>query len=94
MRERLLRIAVTAIFLLPAPLTADILRLRNGKEVEGTFLGATARQVEFLPSSGQAIKIALDSVITDHCHDNITTSATRMISSIESLRAHPGSSDS
>ena len=42
--------------------TADNLVLRDGKSMAGTFLGATARQVEFLPSSGKAVKIPIESV--------------------------------
>ncbi len=44
------------------PIHADNLVLRNGKEINGTFLGATARQIEFLPSSGKSMKVALDSI--------------------------------
>src|SRR5262249_160507 len=46
------------------PLYGDTLVLRNGKEINGTFLGATPRQIEFLPSSGQSTKIAIESVET------------------------------
>jgi len=46
----------------PLPLAADTLVLRNGKELSGTFLGASARQIEFLPQSGKAVKISIDSV--------------------------------
>src|SRR3954466_14140905 len=38
---------------------ADTLALRNGKTIEGTFVGGSARQVEFLPTSGQAMKVSV-----------------------------------
>src|SRR6185295_17380650 len=44
------------------PIHADTLVLRNGKEINGTLLGATTRQIDFLPSSGKAMKVASDTV--------------------------------
>src|SRR4051812_22851300 len=43
---------------------ADTLVLRSGQEIAGTLLGATARQLEFLPSSGKSMKVGLDKVET------------------------------
>jgi hypothetical protein len=43
---------------------ADTLALRNGKTMEGTFVGGTARQVEFLPASGQSMKVPLTDVVS------------------------------
>ena len=40
-------------------LSADTLVLRNGKTLIGTFLGGTARQVDFLSGSGQSISVAI-----------------------------------
>jgi hypothetical protein len=45
-------------------LAADMLVLRGGKAVSGTFLGGNARQVEFLPESGETLKVPIDSVKT------------------------------
>src|SRR3954466_1913177 len=42
--------------------SADTLALKNGKTFEGTFVGGSARQVEFLPSSGQAMKVLVTDV--------------------------------
>jgi hypothetical protein len=42
--------------------SGDTLSLRDGKSMTGTFLGATARQIDFLPESGKAIKVSLDTV--------------------------------
>jgi hypothetical protein len=61
------RIPLTALALaplLPLLLRADVLVLRDGREFTGTFLGATARQIEFMPSSGKSIKAPLDSVMS------------------------------
>jgi outer membrane lipoprotein SlyB len=36
--------------------------LRDGKKMDGTLLGATSRQIEFLPSAGKAVKVPIDQV--------------------------------
>jgi hypothetical protein len=43
---------------------ADTILLREGKALEGTFLGGTARQLEFLAASGQTIKVSLRDVLS------------------------------
>jgi hypothetical protein len=43
---------------------ADTLRLRSGQALEGTFLGADARQIKFLGPDGQAKTYALTDVDT------------------------------
>jgi hypothetical protein len=43
-------------------LNGDTLALRNGKSIEGTFVGGSARHIEFLPASGQTFKVALSDV--------------------------------
>src|SRR5262245_42431733 len=53
-----------ALLLAPCEGHADTLVLRSGKEISGTFLGATARQIEFLPASGNSIKVGLDTVVS------------------------------
>src|ERR1043165_687167 len=56
--------SITLAALLTASLGAhaDTLILLSGKQISGTFLGATARQIEFLPTSGKAVKVALNTV--------------------------------
>ena len=44
------------------PLQADTISLRDGKTVNGTFLGATTRQIEFLPASGKTLQIPISNV--------------------------------
>jgi hypothetical protein len=53
---------VVALFLGLCWASADTLALRNGKTVEGTFVGGSARQMEFLPASGQTMKVSLADV--------------------------------
>jgi len=63
MKPRTLHIVL--VFLVsaaPVLLHADTLILRNGKAIEGTMLGATARSVDFMPVSGKAIKVAIADV--------------------------------
>jgi hypothetical protein len=57
-----LRTIFLALAFAALPIEADTLVLRDGKEIGGTFLGATARQIEFLPSSGKPVKFGLDAV--------------------------------
>lgn len=47
-------------------LVGDSIELRNGKNLEGTFIGGSARQVEFLPASGATMKIPLTDVVAIH----------------------------
>jgi hypothetical protein len=47
-------------------LQADSIVLRDGRSLEGTFIGGTARQVEFLPDSGKTIKVSLAEVKSVH----------------------------
>src|SRR5262249_49952219 len=58
------RNVVLALTFAALPILADTLVLRDGKEIRGTFLGATARQIEFLPTSGKSLKVAIDTVQT------------------------------
>lgn len=43
-------------------LNADTVRLRDGKTLEGTFVGGSARGVEFLATSGQTLKLPIESI--------------------------------
>jgi len=45
-------------------LNADTLALRSGKTLNGTFLGASARQLDFLPASGQSMTVPIEDVKT------------------------------
>jgi len=43
-------------------LNADTVRTRDGKTIEGTFVGASARQVDLLTSSGQTLKLPIEGI--------------------------------
>src|SRR3954447_5272525 len=45
-----------------ALLNADTVRLRDGKTLDGKFVGASAQQVDFLTASGETIKFSIDNV--------------------------------
>jgi hypothetical protein len=47
-------VVLLAALVLVASSNADTLRLRSGRTVQGTFLGADTRQISFLESSGQS----------------------------------------
>jgi hypothetical protein len=55
---------VLACSLVAPEASADMLVLRDGKSFSGTFLGGNARQVEFLPESGETLKVPIDRVKT------------------------------
>ena len=57
-----LSISLTSIVLSGVTLRADSLVLRSGKTLDGTFLGGSVRQVEFLPASGKEITIPIEDV--------------------------------
>src|SRR4051794_37323880 len=56
------RSTLLALVCFAIPLAADTLLLRDGKSIEGTLLSASARQMEFLPSSGKPLKLPIDTV--------------------------------
>jgi hypothetical protein len=62
MRHTLSLTALAALGFAAVPLFADTLLLRDGNKIDGTFVGATARQIEFLPSSGKTIKVSIDKI--------------------------------
>lgn len=45
-----------------APLRADSIALRNGKKTEGTLLGANTRQIDFLTSEGESLRVPIEDV--------------------------------
>ena len=62
MKYPALPIPVLLMALAALTLNADTLVLRDGKNMAGTFLGATTRHIEFLPSAGKAVKVPIQSV--------------------------------
>jgi len=44
------------------PLSADSVALRNGKKTNGSFLGASARQIDFLSSEGESLRVPIEDV--------------------------------
>ena len=52
MRRQTPFLLLTLVGVLALPIAADTLRLNNGSELEGTFLGGDARTVRFLDSAG------------------------------------------
>jgi hypothetical protein len=43
---------------------ADTVRLRDGKALDGTFVGGSARQIDFLTASGQSLKLPIEGVLS------------------------------
>jgi Glycine-zipper domain len=61
MKKSALLILLGALVLL-AGASADTLRLRSGRRVEGTFFGADTRQIKFVGPDGQTVTYALTDV--------------------------------
>lgn len=62
MRHRRAWIIVLSGLSVVLAVSADTLVLRDGKNVSGTFLGGTVRQVEFLGPGGKTLKVPIDEV--------------------------------
>jgi hypothetical protein len=52
-------ISLLVLWLAASPVVADTLLLRDGREIDGTLVGATARQIDFLPASGKALEVPI-----------------------------------
>src|SRR5262245_42937593 len=52
------------LFLSAQLIWGDMLRLRDGKAIQGTFLGGNARQIDFLNQAGQSQSFPITSVIS------------------------------
>jgi hypothetical protein len=53
-------VTVAVTLLLAAPLSADKVRLRSGKIVEGTFVGADSQAVRVLLDNGQVVEVRIE----------------------------------
>jgi len=73
MRYQSLWIAVLSILSATTALRADTLVLRDGKNVNGTFLSGTVRQVEFLATTGKTLKIPIDEVASLNFSEPVAT---------------------
>lgn len=62
MRYANLGISLLAVVFATLSVNGDTLALRDGKTMTGTLLGATVRQVEFLPASGKPLKVLVETV--------------------------------
>jgi hypothetical protein len=58
------RLALTFFAAVAVPLSADSVALRNGKQTEGTFLGGSARQIDFLTSGGESLRVPIEDVVS------------------------------
>ncbi len=61
MRRRV-PLTLTAIVWATALLHADSVALRNGRKTEGTLVGANSRQLDFLTSQGESIRLPIEDV--------------------------------
>jgi hypothetical protein len=57
-----LKIMVIPLVMHFACLNADTIRLRDGKSLEGTFVGGSARYLDVLMASGETVRVLLNSL--------------------------------
>jgi hypothetical protein len=50
------------VLICAAALSGDTITLRNGQRMEGTFLGGSTRQIDFLTTSGKSLRIQIETV--------------------------------
>jgi len=62
--KRYVKFGSTLVVLLAVSFTlsADVLRLRDGSQLEGTFLGANTREIQFVPEGSAPVSIVISSV--------------------------------
>ena len=60
--KRLGRISCLALFFVAATVQADTLVLRSGQSINGTLVGANARQVDFLTNAGKTEQFPITSI--------------------------------
>jgi hypothetical protein len=53
---------LTVLAAATAPLHADSVAFRNGTRTEGTMVGANSRQIDFLTSQGESIRVPIEDV--------------------------------
>jgi hypothetical protein len=58
------RLWLAALVCAAAQLNADMVTLQNGRRLEGTFLGGNTRQIDFLTTSGESLRIQIDTLKT------------------------------
>src|SRR3954471_10085296 len=64
MRYAWFQFVIIPLLIVSASLKADTVRLRDGKTLDGTFVGGSAKQLEFLTSSGQTVKMPIDRIMS------------------------------
>ena len=62
MKQAWLQILIIPLVAQIAYLKADTIRLRDGKALDGTFVGGSARNLDLLMASGETVKVPLDTV--------------------------------
>jgi hypothetical protein len=64
MMHSAIRLVAAALLLWAGVAQADTLVLRDGKKLEGTFLGANSRQVDFMTPDGQTQHIPITNIVS------------------------------
>jgi hypothetical protein len=64
MMRSIIRLVGAALLLWTGVAQADTLVLRNGKKLDGTLLGASSRQVDFMTADGQTQHVPITNIVT------------------------------
>jgi outer membrane lipoprotein SlyB len=62
MRPSLVSLVSASLFLSSFTLQADVVKLKDGRAIQGIFLGGNTRQIDFLSPGGQTLNFPLTSV--------------------------------
>jgi hypothetical protein len=62
MRSSLVPLVTASLLLSSFTLRADVVRLKDGRTIQGIFLGGNSRQIDFLVSEGKTVSFSLTSV--------------------------------
>jgi hypothetical protein len=75
MKQAWLQILIISLVTQISYLKADTIRLRDGKALDGTFVGGSVRNLELLMASGETVKVPLDTVQSVNFSQPQTTAA-------------------
>jgi outer membrane lipoprotein SlyB len=62
MKSALVSVVTVSMLLSGATLRADVIRLKDGRSIQGIFLGGNSRQIDFLSPEGKTLSISLTAV--------------------------------
>ena len=62
MKSSLVPVVTVSLLLSSFTLRADVVRLKDGRTIQGIFLGGSSRQIDLLVSDGKTLSFSLTSI--------------------------------